>query len=43
MNFQIIAILTISILGLIFLVFGGVSWFLQKVDEFENHPHRERE
>lgn len=41
MNFQIIAILTISVLGLIFLAFGGVSWFLSKVDEFENHPHRD--
>ena len=41
MNFQIIAILVVSILGLIFLAFGGVGWFLQKVDEFENHPHRQ--
>lgn len=41
MNFQILAILVISILGLVFLAFGGVGWFLEKVDEFENNPHKE--
>ena len=41
MNWQVIAILVVSFLTLFFLLFNGVGWFLQKIEEYENRPTKE--
>ena len=41
MNLHQTIVLAISFFILIFLVLGGFSWLLQKIDEFENRPTKE--